>query len=120
MGNPLLSFIFTYSLINIPEIFLNSMSTALPVNLYRLVRETFVPVLNELYRDAYKTDDAENCIRRGIYRLLDTFIPVLMPLCQKVIKDINDSEEPDEVDTTEIINNFKRTEWENATEIYHR
>ena len=89
-------------------------------NLFKILRETFVPVFNELYRDAYKTDDAENYIRRGIYRLLDTFIPVLMPLCQKVIKDINDSEEPNEIDTTEIINNFKRTEWENATEIYHR
>ena len=56
--------------------------------LFKLLRDNLVPVFEELYRDAYKTDDAENYIRRGIYRLLDTFIPVLMPLCQKVIADI--------------------------------
>ena len=88
-------------------------------NLFKILRETLVPVFNEFYQDAYKTDDAENYIRRGIYRLLDTFIPVLMPLCQRVIQDINDSVEPNEVDTTEIIHNFKRTEWEVATETYH-
>ncbi len=87
--------------------------------LFKILRETIIPVFNELYRDAYKTDDAENYIRRGVYRLLDTLIPILMPLCQKVIKDINDSEEPNEVDTVEIINNFKRTDWEMATETFH-
>ena len=87
--------------------------------LFKILRETIVPVFNELYRDAYKTDDAENYIRKGVYRLLDTLIPILIPLCQKVIKDINDSEEPNEADTTEIINNFKKTDWEAATQTYH-
>lgn len=89
-------------------------------DLFKILRESLIPVFDGLYRDAYQIDDAENYIRRGVYRLLDTFIPVLMPLCQKVMKDINNSENPNEVDTTEIINNFKRTEWETATEIFHR
>lgn len=104
---------------NIDPMNLTSPAFVFLSNLFKILRETLVPVFNEFYRDAYKTDDAENYIRRGIYSLLDIFIPVLMPLCQRVIKDISDSDEPNEVDTTEIINNFKRTEWEVATETYH-
>lgn len=88
--------------------------------LFKILRENLVPVFEEIYRDAYKTDDAENDIRKAIYRLLNTFIPVLMPLCQKVLSDIKNCPVIDDANVPEIINSFSHSEWEVATHSYHK
>lgn len=88
--------------------------------LFKILRENLVPVFDYLYRDAYKTDDAENYIRRAIYRLLDTFIPVLMPLCQKVLYDIENCSDVNDSNVLEIIKSFSHSEWEVATQSYHK
>lgn len=88
--------------------------------LFKILRENLIPIFDNLYQDAYKTDNAENYIRRDIYRLLDVFIPVLMPLCKKVFSDIENCPPDDDADMTEIINNFSCTEWEVAAQSYHK
>ena len=74
---------------------------------------TFGSVFNTIYRDAYKTDNAENDIRQAFYRLLNTFIPLTMPICQQVIDVDRKANVGDIVDLEEIIRSYNSEEWTN-------
>lgn len=89
-------------------------------NVFKVFRTTLVPVFNSLYRDAYKTDDAENKVRCYFYRLFDFFISLLVPLCRQVIDGVGAVDISEVVDVQGIIQDFSSDEWSNAMTTYQK
>lgn len=82
--------------------------------------EIFTPLFNYTYNEAYKTDDAENFIRHWFYRYLDAFIPVVIPVCQRVIETINTTPEGGDINIPQIVDEFSQQNWHEMMEKYQR
>ena len=83
-------------------------------------KEIFIPLFNYTYQEAYKTDDAENYIRHWFYKYLDTFMAVIIPVCQQVIEAVNKMPEGDEIIIPEIVSDFSAEKWPEMMAIYQR
>lgn len=90
----------------------------------KLFKNTLRPILVDLFKsiyfDAYKTDDAENIIRKDFYNYLRLFISLCIPLSKHVMAVYNELPEGAEVDVMKIINEYPQSNWSNEMTKYQR
>lgn len=88
----------------------------------KLFKDSLRPLLVELFKkiyfDAYKTDNAENIIRRDFHKYLRLFTSLCMPLCKHVLDEYEKLPIGAEVDMVEIMKEFSHVDWEHEMNKY--
>lgn len=81
----------------------------------KLFKNTLRPILVDLFKsiyfEAYKTDDAENVIRKDFYNYLKLFISLCIPLSKHVMDVYNKLPIGAKVDVMKIINEYPQSNW---------
>lgn len=82
------------------------------------LRTIITGMFEGVYRDAYKTDDAENIIRKNFYNYLRILSSLCIPLFKHYIDEFDKLSEGEIVDVPQIVSKYTNTNWANEMEAY--
>ena len=89
-----------------------------------IIKDTLRPIVSDMfqsaYQEAYKTDDAENIIRRDFYNYLRIISSLCIPLFKNYINEFDKIPEGEIVDVPQIIARYSDTNWAEEMTAYQK
>lgn len=101
---------------NVPGCIIDFLSTVFKDSLRPIIQNLFYLS----YRNAYKTNDAENNIKRDFYEYLKMLVSLCTPLCNHVIDEYNAIPIGEMVDIPQIINKYSNTDWSREMTLHQK
>lgn len=90
----------------------------------KVFKDTLRPIIinffNLAYQKAYKTNDAENIIRKWFYDYLKMFVSLCVPLCKHVVEKYNKTPVEELIDVKEIISEYSDVNWSQEMTSYQK
>ena len=80
-----------------------------------IYKDSLNPIISDMfkmsYNKAYKTDNAENLIRKYFYDYLKLFVSLCVPLCKHFIDEFDKIPDGEIVDVSAIVKKYSDTNW---------